>query len=548
MGHSNNPYKWTAHQPKHPVRREELLTRVTERILCGESGYLVGCRGMGKSVFMRQLVEELRSRSDVEVFFFPKAQPNETLAAEIEAIADQMVQASANRGEAPKVQDKLQDKLRQHSARQKLRELFDTYLKAAPTDRERVVLLYDELDGYAGFGRPFFSEIEDIRKNSEGQIVVFAAGGLGLMALDTLFGSPFFSRATPEILEPFDAFGLGRLAEPFEERGTPLSPEVLETLRLASGGNLALSTFCFHALWVIDAPSPRDVTEIFGRFRDKHVKFLDAIRDPVFDTRISNAPELVWREFQQSGQRMTQKRLRAIVQSATGTQKIKEHWVFDMLRSTGLIRASDDAYRQSDIEIEIIPSILTLDVAEPASTRGSLRDQLVADLCDVLASIHRMAPDFFRSTTKNDKQILPEAVFAAALILGLEPRGWKAEREAQSAAGRTDIKARHPTFVDEWVVIEVKLWGRNDYDDIHAQVRSYWTDGVNALATVMVADLKDEDWAAIYEEKCLKAKSLTYEQKPQLPVPVLTAHFVARTDGCAVQEIDHFLLRLPKRQ
>jgi hypothetical protein len=508
----------------------------------GGSGYLVGCRGMGKTVFMNQLKEDLRG-PEREVFMFPTAGPEPSIAASIRAIADEMVKASSAWSEP----EKFQDKLRTHSKQGKLRELFDLYLAAAPPSVDSLVLLYDELDAYAGFGRPFFSEIEDIRKNANGSIVIFAAGGLGLVALDTLLGSSFFSRLMPEILEPFDMENLTRLAEPFEERGSPLSLEVLETLLLATGGNVALATFGLQNLWPIDAPSARDVTEVFIRFQNKHTKeFIDKIRDPVFDSEISSAPERVWRALQRSSGRMTQEHVRELIKEAKGKQRIKVQWVFDMLRSTGLIRAADDAYRRANIEIEIIPSILTLDVQEAQTTKESLREQLVADLCEVLASIHRTGPDFFFARSDGNKQIVPESVLSAILVLSLEPRGWKVEREAQSGAGRTDIKARHAEFGERAAVIEIKLWGRNDHEVIHLQVTDYWSDGVEALATVMVADLHDQNWPDTYEEKCLRNKVPHHERRN--PPAAVTGHFVARTEGCPVPQVDHFLLRLPRRR
>jgi hypothetical protein len=290
------------------------------------------------------------------------------------------------------------------------------------------------------------------------------------------------------------------------------------------------------------------VTEIFDRFRDKHTAgFLDKITDPVFDSDISDAPELVWRELQRAGGRMSPKRLNELVKQAQGNQKIRPQRIFEMLRSTGLIRAADDAWRRASIDVEIIPSILTLDIPEQRNVRNNLREQLVADLCDVLASIHRMASDFFRTDPKTKaREIVPEAVFSAGLVLGLEPRGWKVEREAQSATGRTDIKARHDRFGEQWIVVEVKIWGRNDYAEIHSQVTSYWTKDVVALATVMVTDHQDQGWADEYDKKCLDGKVTSYDRKA--PSPMLSGHFIARSDICLVEETDHFLLQLPKRR
>lgn len=541
---SDNPYNWEGHRPRHHVPREALLARITESIQRGHSGYLVGCRGMGKSAFLYHLGERI-GRPELDVLQFPRPSIPCGVAREIQAVADEMVKLSEARG-APR---SLLDALKDHSERLRLRELFDTYLGATPHHIERLVLVYDELDAYAEpreFGRDFFGALEDIRKTADGRLVVFAAGGLGLVALDTLLGSSFFARLNPEILEPFNVHDLVRLAEPFEQRGTPLSEEVMETLHLATGGNPALATFGLEEMWTIQAPSPRDVTAIFDVFRDKHSEgFLDKIRLPIFDSDLSNAPELVWREFRRSGGRLTRKRLKEIIQQAKGPQKVQEKWIFNMLRSTGLIRASDDEYRRrGDIQVDIIPSILTLDVDEEEveSERATLREQLVADLCDVLTTIHRMAPDFFREKG----EIVREAVFSAGMVLGLEPRGWRVEREAQSATGRTDIKARHDRFGEKWAVIEVKHWNNSDSKQIHAQVVSYWSPGIEVLATVMVAHHQDPAWPDDYKAKCLDGKVLSSERRE--PAPALAAHFVARTDGCPIEEVDHLLLQLPRRR
>jgi hypothetical protein len=500
----DNPYDWRSDRPEHLVERRALLTQVGERILRGQSGYLVGCHGMGKTVFLRQLESYLR-RPGIDVLLFPSAPRTRTVAS----------------------------------------------LETAPDNVERLVLLYDDLDANAGppeLCLPFFSEIEAIRKNSNGRIVVFATGSFGLAALDALLGSPFFSRLDPEILEPFDSDGLARLAEPFERCGRPLSPDMLDSLRLATGGNPGLATFGLQRLWEIDAPSPGDVAKIFGDFRGELAEgYLDRIRDPIFDSDISNAPKRVWKELEGTGGRMTRQRLRELVQGAQSTQRIKEQQVFDMLRSTGLIRASDDAYRRPDIMVQIIPSILTFDPLEEQSAKTSLREQLVADLCDVLASIQRMSLDFFRSDDRNDKRrsIVPEPVFSVCLIIGLERRGWRVERDASSAADCTNIKARHVGFGDGSVIVALKHWGRSEYESTHARMTSSWSEGVEALATVMIADHAVQDWSDAYESHCLKGKAPSYERSD--PPNALAGHFVAATDGCPVNEVDHLLVRMSKR-
>jgi len=39
------------------------------------------------------------------------------------------------------------------------------------------------------------------------------------------------------------------------------------------------------------------------------------------------------------------------------------------------------------------------------------------------------------------------------------------------------------------MIVEVKIWGRNDYRDAHRQVASYWTDEVATGAVVQLTDV-----------------------------------------------------------
>lgn len=541
-----NPYDWQSDRPVHEVPRETLLRDVIDQIRKGTTGYLVGCRGMGKSAFLNQLEQRL-PRDELDVLVFSAPPSDRTIPQAIQAIAYEMELSISKRGGPSEVIDKIRD----HAKNQRLPYLFKVYLEAIPPEIERIVLLYDELDAYADppeLGRYFFAGLEDVRKKSSGRIVIFATGGLGLVALDTVLGSSFFSRLKPEILEPFGADDLLRLAAPFAQRGAALSANVMEALRLATGGNPALATFGLQRLWTIESPTPADVTEIFRCFRRDHaIGFLDKIKDPIFESKLSDAPERLWHKLRSSHGSMTrEERDKVLTEARGGTRFKNSQWIFRMLRSTGLIRATDDDHDLDTIEVEIIPSILTLDLPEVRHSEPSLREQLVADVCDVLKMIQRMSPDFFHSENKGEKEILPESAFAVGLVLGLEPRGWGVDREAQSGAGRTDIKARHDRFGEKWALIEVKLWGRNDYKEIHTQVTSYWSDGVEVLATVMVSDVQYPTWPEEFVKKCLEGRVTSYQRMP--PPDAIAGHFLASTTGCPVQEVDHFLLRLAKRR
>ena len=66
-----NPYDWTQQNPQVEIPRPELAP-TAEGLLHGRSFILLAGRGMGKSVFLRQLQRELEGSSDVRVFLFPE--------------------------------------------------------------------------------------------------------------------------------------------------------------------------------------------------------------------------------------------------------------------------------------------------------------------------------------------------------------------------------------------------------------------------------------------------------------------------------------------
>ena len=131
--------------------------------------------------------------------------------------------------------------------------------------------------------------------------------------------------------------------------------------------------------------------------------------------------------------------------------------------------------------------------------------------------------------------------------MGFELLGWHSEREAQRGAGRTDLLLRR-NGRKEVVVLEVKIWGRNDYREAHRQVEGYWTEDVAAGAVVQLTDAEIPDWDQRYRRECLEPLGVTVEETPVEGSPV-RARFrctSSTSDGLAAV-VDHFLLRLPRR-
>lgn len=546
-----NPYDWQG-ASKSFVGREALLQRATAACLNGEGVFLLlGTRGMGKSALLAHLEIELHKNPELEVVYFsssPFASGPALIADDILlALCESLLNCARKRGKAAPG-DEFDKTLRELTRRRDLRGLFDAYLDEFSEQTERIVLLYDEVDSYASSptaAHGYFNALENERKKLDKRLVVAGAGGLGMLSLKTVFGSPIFSRAERKILEPFQEDELRKLAKPFDRRGAALSTEVLSTLLMLSGGNLALATYGLQNLWDIDAPSPRHLVEAFDRFRDNHNDFGAIIRGAIFGFDESAVPFRVWKRLKTTGGRLSKAEMTSIRRCGNVKNAVESKDILDMLRAGGLIRMNDSAWKAEPIIAEIIPSILSFDDLEEQRSFGTLKDQLRADLVDAMADIHRMTPAYYRPGSKErneEKQLVPEAVFAAVLASSLGGRGWKVELESMSGAGFADITASHPRFGEELAKVEVKIWPRK-VGTIHDQITSYFTKGVAALATVVIADLQDPTWKDSYESQCLTGKAEGASAWIALELP-LEGYFEAQWK-CHV--VEHFLLRLAAR-
>lgn len=521
-----NPYDWQRHDPKVQVSRSA-LPEVVDCLRRGGGAVVLGGRGMGKSVFLQQVKAELEQSPEVRVILFASPPTDLTVGTCLKALAREL--------EVP-VEDALDP-----------RDLLEQYLSrdGAPL---HLVLLYDELDAYGRApgdppGRRFFNGLEAARREIP-RIAVLAAGSLGVFVFRDVLGSSFLSRAARFLLSPFERSELHSLSSPFSVLEEALSEEVLDALQLASGGHPALTTYGLQRLWEASSLSVWSVTDAFIRFREIHREFLRDLSLSFSDPGLSEAPQRVWDLVQAKSGAVSRTELQAACGSPSGPLRLDFMDVLDLLQATGLVRVTGSPVSDDPVSAWPIPSILSL--PRTGSPVSSLRERLSRDLADVLAWLHAVGADFFRSGTQ-EKVLVPEAVFSGSLSMVLRARGWEVEREAESAAGRTDLKVWRQGSGDRGVV-EVKIWGRNDYRDVHHQLESYWTAGVLAGAVVMLTDAEIGDWPEIYRRECLGSGALEVElvSRPESPV---RACFVCRSttaDGFAAT-IEHFLLRIPRR-
>ena len=205
-----NPYNWRQHQPAVEIARPN-LSEVAAELLRGGSGVLLAGRGMGKSVFLRQLRAALERREGVRTLLFPVPPAGRSVESWLSALAQRLASPVDN-------------PLDPH-------EVIEACLAAADAPR-RIVLLFDELDRYAGSaesltagdhpGRDFFNSLESMRRDFP-QVGVLAAGGIGVFVFRDALGSSFLAAPTRSASPPSTASrsrGWQSLS-PIEARGSP---------------------------------------------------------------------------------------------------------------------------------------------------------------------------------------------------------------------------------------------------------------------------------------------------------------------------------------
>jgi hypothetical protein len=549
---TQNLYSWTTEKPTHVVERKALLEQATNACLKGEGAFvLLGTRGMGKSVFLAHLYERITKIEEFEAIRFDRPPSSSSM---MDALVTELI-AKASGPTGDKINEAFAKRLRDLQARDKIVEIFEEYLTERSGSIERIVLMYDELDAYAEAhrakaGRDYFDALEAARKKLDRRLFVVVAGGGGMLALKTILGSSIFSRESRTVLEPFERDELIELAEPFRQmRGQELSEDIIDALLSLSGGNLALATYGLQELWEVDEPSLHHLTAAFNAFFEFHSSFVSSIRGAIFGFDKSEIPYYVWRHFKDNGGLLAKRDLELLRGKHQVEQKIAHIDIFDMLRASGLVRIKGSARNADPIEATLIPSILSFEDTDTTRTPAtSLQEQLRNDLLDVMALVHQWTPSFYRpgkkatKKTVEEKQLVPEANFATVIAVYLHAKGWKANLESMSGAGFADIKAEHPRFSNEEAIIEVKIWPRH-IDEIHNQVKSYFTRGVKALATLVIGELQDTTWKDDYETRCLKGKVDGTSTWKQLERP-WEGYFEALWES---RVVEHFLLRLPAR-
>lgn len=530
----DNPYDWQSHHPRIEVPRAE-VDKVAKTLRQGGSAVVLGGRGMGKSVFLRQVSAALARDGDPEVVLIAAPPPDLSVRACLDQLADAL-------GVAPGAFNS--------------RKILDSWF-AREDKLRRLVLLFDEFDRYAEGGaqtssnppgRGFFNDLEATRRDLA-HLGVLATGSLGVFVVRDVLGSSFLGRALHLRLTPFARDAASILAQPFAERAEALSADVLDTLHLSSGGIPALLTYGLQLLWEASLMErqleERAVTEIYARFRKDHGQYLRELLRSVADPRLSEAPLRVLESIRKAQGPIPRPVLEQACRQSNGPLDLDLVEALELLEAAGLVRFEGSIYSDDPVVARPVTSLLNLPTV--TSTEGGFRKHLLRDLETLLAGLHRASVDFFRpGRGGKGKQLVPEAVFAAHLALGFELLGWRAEREAQSAAGRTDLKLRR-NGSSEVAIVEVKIWGRKGAREAQRQIEGYRTRDVTAAAVVQITDANIADWPQAYQRDCLDLGVKVEEQG--LPKSYLQAQFTVESSAAsgATLKVDHYLLCLPRR-
>jgi hypothetical protein len=530
-----NPFNWQGNHPRIEIPRLEVAT-AAENLREGGSVVVLGGRGMGKSVFLNQLRDELERTPGLIVQLIPGPPPRLSVDACLDQLAETLGVSIEG---APSS-----------------RKTFDAYFRRADA-AEHLVLLFDELDRYAerspGAGSPpgrgFFNDLEIARRHLPG-LGVLATGSIGVFIFRDVLGSSFLSRALHARLRPFERSDADVLAAPFRDRGTALSDDVVDALFLASGGIPALLTFGFQQLWKLEREAfPADVTAIYRAFEEQFGEYLRDLLSALTEPRLSDAPLRVWERIQQGPGQIRRAELEACLGPPSGVLKLNLADALYLLEAVGVIRLEGSALRDDPVVAYPIAGLLNLPGS--SSVEGDLDSRFLADLTMLLTKLQRSSADFFRSGPVSEgggKRLVPESVFAAHLALGFELLGWRSEREAQRGAGRTDLLLRR-NGAAEAAIIEVKIWGRNDYREAQRQVESYWTVGMTAGAVVQLTDAEITDWPDRYRRECLEACGGEVEELSSEGSSIAARFRCVTTTADGVEvAVEHFLVRLLRRR
>jgi hypothetical protein len=490
---------------------------------------VMGGRGMGKTSFAIELQRRLRARgiSAVHLVRSPPATAEAFLASmgqHLGVLLDPLAVADS----------------------------LSAAVRAAPD--ERVVFLVDEIEPLimAPHGRALLDNVRIAWEALVGKLAIVIFGGSALRGLLASNTSPFLRSA-----QWLPLFGLSRdetarlLREPCRLN---MDEAIVETLWEQTGGH----PFLLQAImeYAVDMGAP-----VIDRLFDAVVAVMHKILAPTIFP-------IWWDNLQAHGQGVYRRLLdaRRPVQRDEQARILGPNptpWI-EILETTGVARSDG---------IEIVPRGTLfrqwIEENHPAPARiADVADHDDASLAGIPGAVHELErvvvramhrwtrsvveyPAMFirsdRKGSSNDR-LQPERSFQLSLLTTLHQHSLIVEAEALSSErGRSDLKIRWSAQPERRACIEIKIWGRNDYADVIAQLMGYALLD-DEFGCVVMVDRMQRPLAPAYERALLTEQPaiiLSWSRSDDGPpgcLAFITEH--ARSQGRPLR-IYHFLVQLP---
>lgn len=515
-----NPYQWHRDDPEHVLARAQFIDDIVSLLRAGSAVKLIGGRGMGKSVALRLVAASFEQEPETRVVRVPGPPEEPTVTACVSDLARRL-DLPAPPGSS-------------------LDALMQTLVDAGV---QRLIVLLDEvdqyvlLDGSGSLARVWLNRLETLRRSWSDRFTVMVAGGLGLLHVAHVLGSGLLSRAEERIMRPLTNEELAELAAPLAARGVSVEPVAFEVLRNLSGANPALATYGLARVWDAGLASTELLERVYGEFPEAHHDFVRAVRESVSRRGMVGAPGRVLTLLHTRSGEIEQRVLRDAC--AGDDPPVDVSQALRVLMAAGLV-AVDGPASGDPVRASLVSSVLNLPTVLPEGADAV--ERLVALVAAVLGQMHRFGRDFH-----DEEGLLQEQVFNSMLAVSLALVGWKKlepVREPVQAAGYPDLVVS-PHGAPWHVVVEAKIWGRNDYKQIQQQVDDYRTSDTARGVAVMFGDRKVKGWVEAYEEGCLPVGAYTVLPTP----PDVVRHWRVERPGAdgEAQRTDHFLVQIPKR-
>jgi hypothetical protein len=416
------------------------------------------------------------------------------------------------------------------------------------------VLIMDEADIILehSWGKAFYRWLAVYQQNRVSPLGILVVGGAKLDELRYDYGSPFFRVAIVEHLKPLSEENVGELLSYENLSGMNISARTV--IKQLGGHPLLIRIFCDFL-----RQSPETVLP-FQALEDCKKNHFDTLFRTWWDSFTDGQKQAFVILLKQGGF-MPEERL-----DAFGPDPFPSLW---LLEATGVIRLTGPGFYRQDIIIECLLFAYWLEEARiiPRWERPLPKEIIYPEGLDKEVSFPKDGPCdrltkglnainnwadgvlqfpgacLTKKTGMDKVSLLQENTIRDNCLIALSMKEIIAFSEVARKGGFSDTVL--PLSLEEKrnLIVEFKIWPRNDYEKVVSQVLSYGTKE-DFFAIVMISR-QAESITAKYHDKCLQNSSSEkiFPMENQGPLSFVSTHIM---EGVHVP-VFHFLVNLPIR-